>query len=233
MQIDAPVENTLEFARRPRSGDADTAAPNARDRTPGSAPMVRGPHDHHDEEFELVRRIQAGEPGAFGEFYEAHAAAVKAFIWRRVGDIDDAEDLTHETFVAAFRSIDRFEGRSKVRTWLFGVARNVCLRFFRFNRRWMTGRNASEAVVEESVDAQIERRVEAGRCLVRIADMVRESGNERRARILAARHLEGCGMVEIAEEMGVTKDAVKASLRRSRVWISERLPELSQVLESA
>lgn len=231
MQTDASVENTPEFARSPQLDDTSMDAPP--EGAPEAAPDAGNAHPHQEAEIALVRRIQAGETGLFGEFYQAHAAAVKAFIWRQVRDADDADDLTHETFVAAFRSINGFEGRSRVRTWLFGIARNVCLRFFRFNRRWMTSRNASEAVVDESVDARVERRVDAGRCLVRVVDMVCESGNERRARIFAARHLEGCNMIEIAEEMGMKKEAVKASLRRSRVWVSERLPEISQVLQSA
>src|SRR3954467_3480132 len=55
--------------------------------------------------------------------------------YRLLGSVQDAEDLVQETFLAAWRTYDTFEGRSSVRTWLYKIATNRCLNALRDSRR--------------------------------------------------------------------------------------------------
>ncbi len=95
---------------------------------------------------ETVRRVLAGEQDAFSEVYNAYFRRIYAFTLRRVGDPVEAEDLTQETFVQLYRSLDSYEGRSSLLTWTFGIAQIVCSRYFRHCSRLMVGPKYARAI---------------------------------------------------------------------------------------
>jgi RNA polymerase sigma-70 factor (ECF subfamily) len=77
-----------------------------------------------DPDRPLVDEARAGSERAMEQLFRRHAPAIYAYLLRSAQDASAAEDLAQETFIRAFRSIARFDGRSTFRTWLFAIAIN-------------------------------------------------------------------------------------------------------------
>ena len=73
---------------------------------------------------ELVHRAQNGDSAAFDEIVERHKGAVFRASLAALRNREDAEDVTQETFITAFRKLDTFRGESQLRTWLSRIAWN-------------------------------------------------------------------------------------------------------------
>src|SRR5882757_755405 len=95
----------------------------------------------------LVERARSGDARAFERLYREHAGKVYGLCLRMTRDTALAEDCTQETFVNAWRALDRFETRSSLGTWLHRIAVNVAL-----GKR----RKATLVVASESVELEDE-----------------------------------------------------------------------------
>jgi len=178
-----------------------------------------------EEERELVERLRRAEPEALTELYAAHRACVYRYVRSRVSNEAEAEDLTQDTFVQAIRSVARFEQRSSLRCWLLGIARHVCLHFYRFGSRWMIGAGSSPSVVEPIFDARIESRLDAKRLLDRCDVALAAHRGPESLEIFHQRYADGSPIGHIAADLGKSRDAIKANLRRSRQAIARVLPQ--------
>src|SRR5687767_8070865 len=86
-------------------------------------PASRAPEDPA-----VVDAARQGDASAFERVAAAHRRELAAHCYRMLGSIQDAEDAVQEALLAAWRGIGEFEGRSSVRSWMFRIATNVCLR---------------------------------------------------------------------------------------------------------
>ena len=125
-----------------------------------------------DRDRKLVERVVAGDQAAFAEIYDSYFPRVYVFTLKRISDRAEAEDLTQETFVQLYRSLASFEGRSSLLTWTFGIAHNVCSRYFRHCSRWMVGPKDARELDDKRVESTLERRVDAGRVLDRCDEIL-------------------------------------------------------------
>src|SRR3954467_7663196 len=75
----------------------------------------------------LLAAAQAGDERAFRALVEPHRRAIEVHCYRMLGSVEDAEDVTQETLLRAWRSLERFQRRAAVSTWLYRIATNACL----------------------------------------------------------------------------------------------------------
>jgi len=88
-----------------------------------------------NDETLLVQRIRSGDRAALGEVYDRHASIALAVALRIVADRQQAEDLVHDAFVAAWQKIDRFDPtRGSLRSWIVTIVRNRAIDRLRVTR---------------------------------------------------------------------------------------------------
>src|SRR5579871_5547860 len=103
-----------------------------------------------DPDAVLMLRVKRGDRAAFAELVEKYKQPVMNFIFRSLRDETEAEDLAQNVFLQVYKSRDRYERTAKFSTWLFTIARNLCLNEIR--RRSRHPADSLEAVHSESDD---------------------------------------------------------------------------------
>jgi RNA polymerase sigma-70 factor (ECF subfamily) len=84
---------------------------------------------------ELMARAQGGDHEAFGELVERYRSTIYSLSYKIVGDADEAQDLTQDTFVGAYEKISTFRPGNKVEPWLKRIATNLCIDWCRKQAR--------------------------------------------------------------------------------------------------
>ena len=203
-------------------------------------------------ERQLLEAARAGEEHAFARLAEPHRRALHAHCYRMLGSVHDAEDALQETLLRAWRGLASFEGRSSLRSWLYTIATNACLRALeRRPKRVLPidyapaadphdrlGEPLVESVWVEpypderlgledglvSPEARYEQRESVE--LAFIAALQHLPARQRAVLIL--RDVLGFSAREVADVLETTPPGVDSALQRAHKAVDERLPERSQ-----
>ena len=163
----------------------------------------------------LVDRAKAGDRDAFEELVRRHAERLYAVVLRFVADGEEAQEVTQEAFLRAWRSIARFEGRSLFFTWLYRIGINEAKR--RAGRRPPVPEAPDWSQAPETRWEQADlRRV--------LEQAIRGLPVEYRATIVL-RDVEGLSTREAAEVMDLGEAAFKSRLHRARLAVRRALDE--------
>jgi len=176
--------------------------------------------DPNDET--LVTRTRQGDAAAFEALIRQHQHMIYSLTYRMTGSLADAEDLTQETFLRAWRQIGSYRAASKFSTWLYRIAINACLNWreretlrVEVQAGWAETNGAPEMGGERTL-----ARNETGRSVH--AALLRLPAKQRAAIMLTV--YDGLNHAEAAEALGCSETTVSwrvfAARRKLQRWLA-------------
>ncbi len=177
------------------------------------------------DEIAWVERARRGEEAAFAAIYQRYERRIYAYVYRIMGNPDDAFDLTQETFIKAYQALPRLgnEQELNLSAWLHRIASNTCLDILRRRRLiswlpWEHERERGEGVAEPAshdASGDPERSYVQQETTKQVQETLRRmSARNRMALVL--KEYQGMSCDEIADVMDVSRGAVKSILFRAR-----------------
>jgi RNA polymerase sigma-70 factor, ECF subfamily len=176
-----------------------------------------------NDELRLIQQAQQ-DLSRFGELYQRHTTQVYRYLLFRVGNVDDAQDLTSQTFMAAMQGLRRYRAEQPFIAWLLGIARNKTADFFRQHRpeRQL---DLHEALPDfsDGVEELIGRQLAVEQVIQKLRILSPE-----RAEALSLRLLAGLEVAEIAHLMDKNEAAVRMLVFRGLRDLQDQLGDLRE-----
>ncbi|MHC4740924.1 MAG: RNA polymerase sigma factor [Planctomycetota bacterium] len=160
----------------------------------------------------LCKRAKKADKDATCELLEIYYADIYAYLRRLCGNRQDAEDLTQQTFLKVWSSLDNFAGRSKFSTWLYRIAHNTCLDTLR--KKALNAESRTDQWWRECIDqnpgppANLAVSQFAQRLYQTVARI-----NEDKRHVVHLHYYQGLSISETAEVLGIATSTVKYRLR--------------------
>lgn len=201
----------------------------------------------------VIERARAGDEDAFSRLVEPYRSELQLHCYRILGSVHDAEDALQETLLSAWRGLGDFEERSSLRTWLYRVATNSCLKALRARRRIQQVDPAEpdpslhlpepsrlgevlwlepypDTFIEGLVDtgAGPEARYEAKEAVSLAFVTALQLLPPRQRAVLILRDVLGFHAREVAQILDSTEESVTSALKRARATLQRRLPPAGQ-----
>ncbi|MHB2154565.1 sigma-70 family RNA polymerase sigma factor [Calditrichota bacterium GD2] len=178
-------------------------------------------------DYELVKKAKAGDGRAYDQLMEMYHDAVFNIILRMVHNRQEAEDLTQETFIKAYNSINSFNEEYAFSTWLFKIATNHCIDFFR-KRKLVTYsmdepiKYKDDEIAHEYADSDptVDKKMVDGEKSNIIKQAIEQLPDKYRMAIIL-RHHEEKSYEEIAEILNLPLGTVKARIFRAREMLKK------------
>jgi RNA polymerase sigma-70 factor (ECF subfamily) len=172
----------------------------------------------------LFEGIRAGSEPHFNALYDRYFRRVYGFVLARVRDHADAEELAQESFVAVFRGIAGYSGRSTPLAWIYGIAKNTVNNHCRRQRAQTERADAAGPEALHSTSAEWRSTplddFEMRQSLRRMDDRL-HSVTGWQVEVFWLRHVEDLSIDEIAARLDRSNDAIRSSLYRVKRLLSE------------
>jgi RNA polymerase sigma-70 factor (ECF subfamily) len=189
----------------------------------GAAARVKTRVDHRNsEEAALVRRVQARDEIAFKEIVERYQAKVFSIIYGILRNHNDAEDIAQQVFAKIYFSIQNFDFRSSLLTWIYKITVNECYDYLRkkrvrklvyesdFSEEDALRMENSETATEQA--PSVDTRLAQHDLVIKLLEKVSEEDRT----LLLLKEVEGHSVEELSRMTGMNENTIKVKLFRAR-----------------
>ena len=160
----------------------------------------------------LQTLTQIGKP-AYEEIYEKHYGKVFQYIYRKIGNFSEAEDLTSEAFLYAYKHYDQYDPtKSAIATWLYLIVNSRLKNYYRDSRICIDLETVVGVLEDDTVD------LEQGAYMEEVSEQLQEAIMklpERQGKIVKLRYFDELSCAEIATIMNMTSGNVRVQLSRA------------------
>jgi RNA polymerase sigma-70 factor (ECF subfamily) len=171
----------------------------------------------------LVAAAQAGDDGAFEALVRATHAETYTLAYRLTGDDEDARDVTQDTYLRAYRALDRFRGDARFQTWLYRITANSASNLLGQRARHRHDELTEEApVADDRIHIDPVARAEGDALRHHLTDALRRLPPGLR-QVVVLRDVYDLPHDAIAQELGISVTAAKVRLHRARRRLREDL----------
>ena len=185
-----------------------------------------------DEDLAIVHKIQDGDVDAFDALILKYRERVYSVIYNLTSNREDASDLTQETFIKAFQSINRFKGKSSFFTWLYRIALNTSLTYLRKNklRRFfsfekMVDEDHTEGFIENmTADSDSDKAALMSELQEKLNDAFQKLSVKHRT-VITLFEIDGLSHKEIAEIVGASVGTVRSRLHYAKQFLQGELKD--------
>jgi RNA polymerase sigma-70 factor, ECF subfamily len=180
---------------------------------------------------ELMLRLQAGEDGALNQLMTRWQTPLIRFIYRYVGNPDEAADLAQETFVRVYQNRHAYRAKAKFSSWLFTIASNLCRNYARWERRHptvsITGENEAKDATETypSPERNPHDTAVHNDLAAKVREAIQSLPHDLKTVVLLFEY-EELSYDEIGEVLGCSSKAVETRLYRARKLLQDKLQAL-------
>jgi len=169
-----------------------------------------------------LKNIAAGDQSAMREFYNAHESRIYAYAVNKLNDTHAASDIVNEVMIAVWEGADRYQAKSKVRSWLLRIAHHKVIDVYRINgRAEMTELDEKlpddEQVSTLEIIGALENRKYINECMKRLSDNHRE--------VVHLTFFEELTYGDIAVVMGCPEGTVKTRMFHARQLLKRCLQQ--------
>lgn len=180
-----------------------------------------------EDEQKLVQKAKEGKEEAFGALYDRHISAIYRFVFLKVGGRKgDAEDITHEVFLSAWKNIGRYEFQGfPFSSWLYRIARNAIIDYYRTSKPNIALHEAPEylLVSEKTEGHDLDTKLEVERIKKYLA-LLEPAYQD----VLIMKFVEDRSNKEIAVALEKTEGAIRVIQHRALKQLKKHLEETNE-----
>lgn len=165
----------------------------------------------------LIAELGTGNMSAMGELYELISPDVYAFALSKTANRDNAEDITHDTFIQIYKYARRYEPRGKPMAWIFTAELNLIRRQYTLNSRHMTYDDTLDTASSDDTADNISSKILVNELLLRLDESERE--------VVVLHIVSGMKHKEIAELIGAPISTVLSRYNRAIKKLQNKLKE--------